>query len=101
MDRAHERAHARAGAGGRADPTVLRLDPGVLASLTANALAAHEPERERRAGVRGAARQILERGTDRLAVDQWVSPLVERDVLRQQLGAQPVAIAADGIELQS
>jgi hypothetical protein len=62
---------------------------------------APEPERERRARIRGAARQVLERRLDRLPVDERVSPLVECDALREQLGAQPVGLAPGGIELSA
>src|SRR3954469_2430720 len=50
------------------------------------------------AGGLGAAGELDELRRDRVRVDDRVAPVVEADVLGQQLGAQPVAVAHDRID---
>src|SRR5690349_570387 len=60
-----------------------------------------EQEREHRAGGDRALRVLLQARRDGRRVDDRVAPLVERDPLRQELGAEPVALARDRVHADS
>ena len=53
-------------------------------------------------GQAAAARRASETSSrcDRLAVDDRIAPVVEADVLGQQLGAEPVAVAGDRVDAE-
>src|ERR1700751_1169957 len=59
-----------------------------------------ELERERRAGLGRPAGELLELRRDRAPVEQRIAPVIERDPLREQLGAQPVRCACNRVDPQ-
>ena len=75
----------------RHPPIVVRLDQRPL-GRSRNVMARRGQSRAAR---RAAADQL---GRERLAVDDGIPPLVERDRLGQQLGAIAVGIAGDGVD---
>ena len=59
-----------------------------------------EPEGQHRADGDGAAGVVEERVRDAAVADDRVAPVVEVDQLGEQLGAHPVAVAGDPVDLE-
>ena len=59
-----------------------------------------EPQREHGARIDGPSRVLLEGARDRGAVDDRIAPVVERDSLGEELGAEAVTVAGDRIHAQ-
>ena len=58
----------------------------------------HQAQRQCRACPHGVARMLAQLRGDRALVDHRIAPVVQRDPLRKQLGAQPVPGAPDRVD---